>query len=387
MALGKYADRVFVRGPGNLQLLEKSPSAGTEFVHAGWLKSSEIDQSSEMVDHIVEQGFSVGWDEKTRTVLFSTILMQSGIDEINLPKLASGKVYGARYFGEVVRGGPFQYFIFDRLQLKPGVVIPFGKGERGIPITARASKDGSLAFDVPEWTALQTAGEIAIDNLHLWLEPRIGLNSGSDRLLDVSGWSRHGQFSADYSSIWQTGTTPERFLRFDGANDQLNLGNILNDDASGDFVIVLWLKFPTGGAQEEILCKKSLVGDNTAGWALHKTASNTIAFKLASGSANATATSTGTVLTAWKQAAVTVDRNGNIQVYLDGVASGSPATVSAIGTGTNAGNLYLGRDGTNFGQFDGGGLKVYRYLAGGLPSNIASLIAAQYAAERAFFNV
>jgi len=114
---------------------------------------------------------------------------------------------------------------------------------------------------------------------------------------------------------------------------------------------------------------------------LHKATDDTMIFTIGDGDSNVDVASAATVLTAWKHVAAVVDRNGNAQMYINGVASGSAESVAGQTTGTNSDNLYLGRDGTAFGQVDIGDVRVYRWAAAGLPSTIAAEMLAHYNAE------
>jgi hypothetical protein len=135
---------------------------------------------------------------------------------------------------------------------------------------------------------------------------------------------------------------------------------------------------------EEILAKKVLVSTHTAGYALARNASNQILFKLSDGSASASVVSTSTVLqNVWKHVMVFIDRNVNGQIYLNGAADGAAVSVAAVATGTNAGNLCIGRDGTNFGQVDVRGVRFYSFGAGALPLDAATIALDHYNAEKA----
>ena len=390
MALQKDRTRIFVRGLGNLWLLRKEPTVDTAFYSAGYLKNTTITDTNEMEEIRPENGLLLDILSKTRTVDIETNLEQTSIDEIELVRNASDKVHSVRYYGKGFNGR-FQYYCADQARIVPGLKLSFAPGERLLPLKMQALGQ-DLAYEIPEYYVVETNDQINIDGLQFWLVPRAGLNLDTAKILDVSGWYRHGDVSADFASIWQDNaspTLPEHFLRFDGTNDSINMGNVtlLNDDASGDFVIELWMKFPSGGAQEEILTKKALVSDNTAGWAIFKTAGNVITAKVSTGAASVNLSTTGTITTAWKHFAMVVDRNGNLSTYLNGAADGTPTSISALATGTNTQNIYIGRDGTNFGQVDVGDVRIHRWITGGLPTNIATIIAAHYNGEKALYGL
>jgi hypothetical protein len=143
------------------------------------------------------------------------------------------------------------------------------------------------------------------------------------------------------------------------------------------------------GTQQEVLAKKNLLSDDNAGWGIFRSTGNVLTFKFSDGSAPSytPANTTTSLQNVWRHFAVTVDRNGYATTYLNGVADGTPVDISGLTSGANAVSLYLGRDGTNFGQVDLGGVRIYRFAAGALPSNAATIIANNFAAERALFGI
>jgi hypothetical protein len=373
-----------------MELRQVSPTPDTDHTDIGYIEESTIEDLYELEKRFDEIGNLTNVLEKSQAAAVRTKLMQVGIDEINLIKNSKGMRFSLRYRGVNKDSGRFQYNAFDQVVLNRSLAREFKTGPQTIPFEAFALDltDG-IGIDDPLGYVYESAGQIRTAGLQLWLDARLGYGNATQKALEISGFARHGTLGADYATNWQTGSNPDRFLRLDGANDEVNFGNVLNDDASGDFIIELWFA-PKGanGVQEELLTKKSLVSDNTAGFAVYRTSGNFMAFRIGSGSASALATTSGTALQSVnKHFAVTVDRNGNAQTYLNGAADGSPVSVAAIGTGTNALNLFLGHDGTNFGQFDVTVLRIYRYLTGGLPADAATIIANHYAAEKSFFGL
>jgi hypothetical protein len=248
-------------------------------------------------------------------------------------------------------------------------------------------KQDSLGFDVPAYYVAQVGGDpFYPDDINLWVDPRWGYNNATVRLLDMSGFAYHGVLTS--TGLWQMSADP-KFLRFNGTSDAVDFGDNLDDDATGDFCIEGWVRVQAAnGAAVSFLSKKTLITGNSAGFALYRTTGNTIAFTIGSGSANATATSSATLLqNVWAHVAVIVDRSGNAQVYVNGTASGSATSVSSIGTGVNALSLLLGKDGTNFYQVDIGAMRVHRWPGGTLGANATLIPAAHFAADRAYYGV
>lgn len=178
-------------------------------------------------------------------------------------------------------------------------------------------------------------------------------------------------------------------LIFDGINDDVAFGDILDDDGVGDFLIEVWVRIQGADASlQEILAKKNLSMDISAGFAIFRATTNIIQFRIADGTNTAVVgTASSVLLNVWKHFAIAVDRNGNATPYLNGVADGAPGSVAAVGSAANALNLFLGRDQTNFGQVDVGAARIYRFGAGGLPSNVAAIILEHFNAEKAEFGL
>jgi hypothetical protein len=335
-----------------------------------------------------KNGNLIGVMPVSQRTSIKTELLQTSASEIGLLRDAVGKIHAARYSG-MTNFDRFQYFCMEGAKINPSVARSFANGKQILPMTVLAlNLSDETGYSVPTYYLAEARRQIRTPDLNLWLNPRGGLNAATARILDISGFARHGLLSAGYGTMWQytAGATPERFVRFDSPIDAVDFGSILNDDASADFALDLWLKFPgSAGTQEEVLAKKALVSDNTAGYAIYRNASNQIVFRIGSGSASVTVTTAATVTTTWTHYAILIDRNGNAQAYINGVASGSAASVSAIATGTNALSLYLGRDGTNYGQVDLGDVRIYSFGAGLLPA--ADFVLSHYTGEKAYFGL
>lgn len=391
MALAKDRGRIVARGGGNLQILQRLPTLWPDFLSAGYLQSTNVAQDSTMVEAMPETGALAEYLEQSRVVRLSSMLMQSSIDEVNLLKgIGQPQLLSARYFGEVQKGGLWQLHTLPVCRLKVGGALDVGKpGLRLIPIALTALKDDTLAYDQPEWITVETQGLMEMNGLGLWVDPRHGYNALAAALLDVSGWNRHGTISANYATMWNAGTTPLYFLRFNGSADSVDFGNVLNDDGSGDFCIEMWLRVQiANGSAAYCLSKKAAATATGAGFYVQRTAGNVITFNIADGANQANASTTTTVLqNVWKHFAVTVDRNGNAQCYLNGAADGSTAAVSGVSTGTNSASLLAAKIATTYGQIDIGAVRLYRWAAGTLPGSAATMISNHFTAERNYYGV
>lgn len=385
--MAKNPNYFYARGLGTFRILQLTPSVGS-WQDVGYIKSCVLTITPEMLDIIDDTGAIRNVLRVSKKGEINTTLMQSSKEEVDLIVDADGKQYAVQYFGEVADGGVFQYFLAHRTKITPKLDLAFQSGsERIVPLQASViDLTDELGYAVPLVMVFQGAALMYPEYAGLWIDPVSGKNLGTVKVLDISGYGRHG--SLNVSTLWTTGT-PANFLRFDGTDDSVDFGNVLNDDGTADFAIEGWVRVQGADASvQEILTKKSVITGNTAGYSIHRSAANKLVFTLGSGSANVAVTSAANVLqNVWKHFRVSVDRNGNATMYLNGVADGTPASVAALGTGTNALSLYLGRDGTNFGQADIGGVMISVYGAGALPSTDAAIALAHYNAQKTIFGL
>ena len=115
-------------------------------------------------------------------------------------------------------------------------------------------------------------------------------------------------------------------MRFDGANDYVTLGsgeefNLRFDSGAQDFSVVAWVKRNAWGAVGTIVDKRDADAD---GWVLFFIGTEEIAFSVDGVDiVGATAVLDGD----WHHVAAVIDRSGNGQLYLDGVADGVPVAI------------------------------------------------------------
>lgn len=385
MPVGKSRLRLAVRGLGKLEVKE---SVDADFSEVGYLDSSAVNIDSKMEEIMDEAGGVSQFLSRGKIVSLQSQLLQVGKDEMDLLRLAEGKEYAIRYSG-MNNAQQFQYWCLEKAIIDSSLSKEYQTSKQLLQLRALARKQADLSYDVPEVYLKEAAAEIRTKDLKLWTDPILDLNTETTKLLDISGFARHGTLSSAFGTIWQQTTTPKEFLRFDGAVDQVSFGDILNDDGSADFMIECWVRVQAADAtKQEILSKKALIDDISAGFSVYRTTGNLLSFRIGSGAASVVVSNAATTLqNVWKLFAVAIDRNGNATPYLNGVADGTPASVAAIATGTNALNLYLGRDGTNFGQVDVGAVRHYIFGAGNLPSDIATIALNHYNAEKAFYGL
>jgi hypothetical protein len=393
MSLGKYRVRIGRKGLGKFEIREVEPVAGSDFLNVGWIKGTLVSDKRDTLTQKDERGQVVDKHEIGREVSGRTFLMQKSIDEITLLATADEKVHSARYSG-MHQANIFHYYAFDVIRITPGFEDERKPGEQLLPLEITSlDRSDALGFDSPLYYLIETAREIRTEQLMLWLAPRMKWNQATTKILDASGFARHGTLSADYAAIWQTGTSPEAFLRFDGSNDDADLGNVLNM-ASNDFMVEVWLRAQgANGNQIDVLAKANNPFGTTSntGLAVYRNTGNGITLRLNDGTNGASMPSANSTAlqNVWVHAAFVADRDGNGQAYVNGVASGAPASLATIGSISNALSLRLGASSSlgERGQVDIGGVRVYDFGSGGLPSDIGTIISRHFTAERGYFGI
>jgi hypothetical protein len=135
--------------------------------------------------------------------------------------------------------------------------------------------------------------------------------------------------SGTSTEMWNDGTTGKfnASAGFDGTDDYVVISDTANlrfDTSTQDFSLSAWVKRTTTGT-EYIISKEDADND---GWRMQFNSSNQIVC-----SEDATdVTSTSTITdTNWHFVGCTIDRDGNGQIYIDGIANGS-----AVAMGTDA---------------------------------------------------
>lgn len=379
--------RIFVKGLGTLEVRETDPSPAPQFSAVGALQDMALNDEHSMVEVVGDTGKMLNFLSSAQKVSGVANLWQTSIDEVDLLRNSAAKLHAVRYGGQATPN-KFQMYSFPEARISPAVALEFKVGGRAMPMLFNALSKQGLAYTVPYYYFVERAGTMRLTNLNFWVDARHALNIGTGYLLDVSGYEYHGNIlpSGDVAGCWQTGTAVY-FLRFDGTDTYVTFGDVMDDDGTSDFLIEVWVRVVgADSTAQEILSKQSAVG--TAGFGLIRNASNKIAFELGDGTGNVTATTSSNVTqNVWTHYAIAVDRNGNMQPYLNGASNGSAAAVGGEGTGTNAIDFYLARLGSAYGQVDIGSVRKYLFGAGGLPSDIATIVSNHYTAEHEYYGL
>jgi len=124
MALQKLRNRINVKGGGLLQLRQLKPTPSDTFLDVGFLQSTGIEDTHDMILSKDERGFLVDYVSGGEEPVLKCVLKQSGIDEINLIKNAEGIYYEA-YYKVKLASGSFQEVDIPLCKIKTGPTLNF----------------------------------------------------------------------------------------------------------------------------------------------------------------------------------------------------------------------------------------------------------------------
>ncbi len=181
---------------------------------------------------------------------------------------------------------------------------------------------------------------------------------GNNLTFNTASWSLGGKFNKAWSGTGATWLSRADDNDFDFA-------------ATDDFSISLWFKSSSStnpGATEWLLNKSLSDGTQQAGYAIYANTSGQICFGIDDDTTwtpdDAACSSTDVYDATWHHITARKTSTSRIDIYIDGVLSGSDTSLSATGTLANDRILYVGdREGTdNSNEFNGliDELKIYR---------------------------
>src|SRR3989344_4959084 len=166
------------------------------------------------------------------------------------------------------------------------------------------------------------------------------MNEGpSTQAGDFSGNNNHGTLTQmDPNTDWVNGKRGKA-LDFDGSDDSVNIGDnslLRFDSGTQDFSIFTWVKFQGGTAGGAPIFDKR--DGNFDGYALFANTSGNLRFLLNSKSLTGTRNLFDNI---WHYVGVVIDRDGNGQLYVDGLTEGSAVAISSEAMSTIA-NVVVG---------------------------------------------
>lgn len=137
---------------------------------------------------------------------------------------------------------------------------------------------------------------------------------------------------------------------FDGANDNINIGDIeIFDFGTGSFSYVTWIKSGTANTGAVISKRQSTTTPGNQGFALYKTTSGRLNIYLDDGVNGVTRQTANSTLpdNIWTHVAVVVDRSNNLMSFYKNGSFNTSIGIGTVGNISNDRNL-------RFGEFSGG---------------------------------
>lgn len=204
-----------------------------------------------------------------------------------------------------------------------------------------------------------------IKSLYEWSAGPIGywkLDEGTGTTVqDSSGIGTTGVFNND--PTWTVGKYGKG-VNFDGTSSQRIDMDIPPKLEMGirDWTMSLWVKLSTTNSGSLFsLIDKGGTATTTEGYWLYHDSTNVVKFRLSDGATRLTATGTSTISdNAWHYITVTLARNGNATLYVDGVVDGTGDFSSFNGTDITNSSREFRVGGQLYGVFDD--IKVYDYV-------------------------
>lgn len=135
---------------------------------------------------------------------------------------------------------------------------------------------------------------------------------------------------------------PHRAVNFPGPNGYINYGGLFT---TGDFSVSFWVYIPSLVASCGFLGQGDTF-DGGTGFATYTNSGGNVFALLVRGGTRVFASRSGVTQGAWHHVAVTVNRAGNMTVYVDGVA-GTPVSVTGVTGSIANGGFFAGRYGNS----------------------------------------
>lgn len=167
-----------------------------------------------------------------------------------------------------------------------------------------------------------------------------GYNGHTGTLTIGAGGTNTAVGTCTTSGAWFDGVSGKfgKSMEFDGTDDYVQVtdnANLRFDAASRDFSVFAWVKRAANGSDHYVISKEDADND---GWRILLTSTNTVQCSIDAIDISSTATITDTN---WHHIGCVVDRDGNGQVYIDGSANGSSASISSEVMATTS-NMRIG---------------------------------------------
>lgn len=194
------------------------------FQDVGYIEGGTVIQVDGFRDEVSPAGNEVPLDGNRKTQILWT-MQQAGIDELQLFDELIGQPYAVRYSG--VENDKFLYFCMEKAEVLKSESLE--TKQRKIPLVTQSTPDEYVGYATKNIYLASGNKKIETDNLALWVDPQLGHNFGLTKLLDISGYARHGDLS--HAAIWKDKVLQYpagKLLEFNGTSNYIDFGNVLN---------------------------------------------------------------------------------------------------------------------------------------------------------------
>lgn len=183
---------------------------------------------------------------------------------------------------------------------------------------------------------------IVTDGLKLWLDAsNLSSYPGTGTTwFDLSGNGNNGTMV--------NGVVPlSNAMQFDGVDDYVDFGNILNI-GTGDFSYSLWTTLRATGLKG--IFGKSIYGSVPGRWAIYQESDKIICMAQGIAASNISISQTPYINTGFHLFTVTINRAGNMILYIDGVQIASVVLTNPTYNMFTTGSLFAGAYGNSAGS-------------------------------------
>lgn len=168
-------------------------------------------------------------------------------------------------------------------------------------------------------------GHWMLDGCHLWLPMQ---DAAGGMCYDWSGKGHHGTLTGmDPATDWTTGKLG-RALDFDGSNDSVNVGNIVEPAGGTGYTFTAWVR--RAGSSTYALFGQS--DNNVRRHLVYLRSAGHVRVILGDGGGSFITPDNGTATTLdkWHHVAVTFEFAGEVKIYVDGVLARAPSVAGSI---------------------------------------------------------
>jgi len=200
---------------------------------------------------------------------------------------------------------------------------------------------------------------------------------GHWKLDEVVGNTANDSSGNSYTGTWvnlETADATEakynKGLDLDGTNENLTVADTANlrfDAVTGDFSVFSWVKRDTNGTMY-VVSKEDADND---GWRMMFTSGNAVQCSVDAIDVTSSSTITDTK---WHHIGCTIDRDGNGQIYIDGLANGTAGAISSEVMANTSAMTFGTRSYTSTSYLDGmiDEIQIYNYVVG--PTQILNIM-------------